>query len=102
MEQITFDLIKKIAKLSNIELTNDELLTYHKQMNELLSFFNIIQQVDVSNININDYITTKTKLVVRNDEINNFDEQELIIQQSPNSSNNYFCVPLIVDKTKDE
>ena len=91
MIKITQEEIKKIARISNIEIYPDEMDSMAKHLQEVLEYAARVTEIaaDVhvpSNKNIN---------VVREDVISRTDTQP-ILEQAPKEQENYFVVPKII------
>jgi len=65
------DEVKHIAKLARIELNEDEINIYSSQLTDVLSYIDILKEVDTSNIPETDQVTGLVN-VVREDKVESF------------------------------
>ncbi len=49
-QSIDSDLVRHIGKLSRIELTDEQVTTFSRQLADILSYFNKLQELDTENI----------------------------------------------------
>ena len=49
-QKIDADMVRHIGKLSRIELTDEEVLTFPGQMTDVLQYFDKLQELDTENI----------------------------------------------------
>ncbi len=49
-QAIDSDLVRHIGKLSRIELTDEQVSTFGRQLADILSYFNKLQELDTDNI----------------------------------------------------
>ena len=64
--QLSKDEILHLAKLANISLTEDEIKTYGKQLNDILSYIDQLSEVDTSSVKSTSNISG-TENVLRED-----------------------------------
>ena len=98
-KKITIDEVKHIAKLSKLDIPNDELDYYVSELSQILDYFDIISKVDTSNvkplINISDNIN-----IYRNDKTQKGVDKDKFIKNCPETFGNYIKVPKILDKDR--
>ena len=68
--KISAEEIKKIALLSRLEVKEDQMETVGKQLNDILSYMDLLSQVDVAN--------------------------EKALQNAPEQADGYFKVPKVI------
>jgi len=95
MTQITKQEIEKIARLSHIELTDDEIINAMKHLEAVLSYAARVQDI-AQDINI---ITPKNNNIERDDIIIPTDPQP-ILTQAPEREGNFFVVPVIIESNQ--
>ncbi|HMS31649.1 MAG TPA: Asp-tRNA(Asn)/Glu-tRNA(Gln) amidotransferase subunit GatC [Candidatus Saccharibacteria bacterium] len=66
---ITIEDVQKLAKLSHLKLSNDELETYRKEIEAILGYIEQLQQADLEGIDPT-YQVSGNKNVMRDDRIN--------------------------------
>ena len=87
----------KIASLAKLELTEQEVKEYSKDLTNILKWMEELREVDVSNV---DPITsvTKNELYEREDiAYKNTIEQEKILLNAPEKVGKYFTVPKVIE-----
>ena len=87
----------KIASLAKLELTEQEVKEYSKDLTNILKWMEELREVDVSNV---DPITsvTKNELYEREDiASSNTVEQEKILLNAPEKVGEYFTVPKVIE-----
>tara|TARA_X000000368_G_scaffold138702_1_gene109045 strand:- start:3410 stop:3721 length:312 start_codon:yes stop_codon:yes gene_type:complete len=89
--------VKKIASLSRLSLSKKELTNHTKDMNDILDYMDLLNQVDTENIdelvNVHDM-----KSSLREDTFEDSLSKDSVIENSPKSSKDYIEVPLVVKK----
>ena len=96
-KNITIDEVKHIAKLSKLDIPDDQLDYYASEMDKILEYFKTISKVDTSNVDPLTHITDKYN-VVREDATDKCIENKEFIDNCPESFGNYIKVPKILDK----
>lgn len=90
---VTVEEVKHIAKLSRLSLSEKELQSFQKDMNDILGYVEILQKID----------TSKTPELVRDfggmreDKIRPSLSQEKILKNSAKHDGESFVVPKVVD-----
>ena len=87
----------KIASLAKLELTEQEIKEYSKDLTNILKWMEELKEVDVSNV---EPITsvTKNELYEREDiAYKNTVEQEKILLNAPEKVGEYFTVPKVIE-----
>ena len=96
-KNITIEEVKRIAKLSKLNIPDDQLDYYASEMDKILGYFKIISKVDTSNIEPLTHVTEQDN-VVRKDEIGECIENKKFIDNCPESFGQYIKVPKVLDK----
>ena len=87
----------KIASLAKLELTDNEVKEYSKDLTNILKWMEELKEVDVSNI---EPVTSviKNELHEREDiALDNTVEQEKILLNAPEKVGEYFTVPKVIE-----
>ena len=50
LSMLSLDAVKKIAKLANLTLTEEELLKYQQQLSETLDYIKVLDELDTSSV----------------------------------------------------
>ena len=87
----------KIASLAKLELTDQEVREYSKDLNKILKWMEELKEVDVSNVEPVTSVT-KNELYEREDiAYKNTVEQEKILLNAPEKVGEYFTVPKVIE-----
>ena len=87
----------KIASLAKLELTDQEIKEYSKDLTNILKWMEELKEVDVSNVQPVTSVT-KNKLYEREDNVyKNTVEQEKILLNAPEKVGEYFTVPKVIE-----
>lgn len=87
----------KIASLAKLELTDQEIKEYSKDLTNILKWMEELKEVDVSNVQPVTSVT-KNELYEREDKIyKNKVEQEEILLNAPEKVGDYFTVPKVIE-----
>lgn len=66
--QLTSDEVRNIAKLAQLNLTDDEVARFQKQLSEVLNYVEILNELDTENVEPTSHVTGLEN-VTREDEI---------------------------------
>ena len=87
----------KIASLAKLELTEQEVVEYSKDLTNILKWMEELKEVDVSNVEPVTNVT-KNELFEREDITSkNTIEQEKILLNAPEKIGKYFTVPKVIE-----
>ena len=87
----------KIASLAKLELTEQEVKEYSKDLNKILKWMEELKEVDVSNVEPVTSVTNN-ELYEREDiSYKNMVEQEKILLNAPEKVGEYFTVPKVIE-----
>ena len=87
----------KIASLAKLELTDQEIKEYSKDLTNILKWMEELKEVDVSNVQPVTSVT-KNELFEREDiAYKNTVEQEKILLNAPEKVDAYFTVPKVIE-----
>lgn len=89
--------VEKIAALSRLSLSKEELVKHTEDMNNILDYMDLLNEVDTENVdelvNVHDM-----KSPLREDTFEKSLSKDSVIENSPKSSEGYIEVPLVVKK----
>ena len=95
--KITEEEVKKIASLSRLSLTEDELQKRTEDMNNILNYMDSLNEINTNNVkelnNVHDMNAS-----LRSDSSDESLNQQDILNNSPSSNGDYIKVPLTVKK----
>lgn len=97
MSKIDINEAKKLAKLSRLEFTNDELESFITEFDKTLEYVAQISAVDTTGVDLHER-TLNAKNELREDEIIPSFKQEEIIENAPQSEDGAFLVPTTVEE----
>ena len=87
--------VNKIAHLARLKISESEVSTYQKQMNDILQYFEQISAVDTKGIE--PMVTpSEIELVFRDDNKEECQSVEQALQNAPERMGNLFKVPPVV------
>ena len=87
----------KIASLAKLELTEQEIKEYSKDLTNILKWMEALKEVDVSNVQPVTSVI-KNELYEREDiAYNNTIEQKKILLNAPEKVGEYFTVPKVIE-----
>lgn len=96
MSSITKDDVLKLAKLSRLQLSDEEVARYQKELESILHYVDKLQAVDTDDLEPT-YQVTGLKNVVRPDEIIDYGtDKESLLKNAPDRDGDYFKVERMV------
>lgn len=85
-----------IAKLACINLTDEEIDRYTNDMQDILEFANMINNVNTEGMNETVAANAKSN-VFRKDVVVNFENRELLLQNAPSQDEGMFRIPKVIN-----
>ena len=89
--------VEKIASLSHLSLSKEELASHTEDMNNILDYMDLLNEIDTDGVdelvNVHDM-----KSPLREDKFEESLDKDSVIKNSPESSNDYIEVPLVLKK----
>lgn len=95
--KLTKDEVSHVAKLSNLELNDQEIEKFANQLGETLDYINTIESVDTKDVEPT-HSVTGLQNVIREDEAKPSLTQEQALQNTKNTENGYFKVKAIFEE----
>ena len=93
--QLTREQVAKVATLSRLKLTDAELDTFTHQMQDILKYVDMLEEVDTENIEPMAHAVEQQN-VFREDKLRESLPRENALQNAPNTDGSYFLVPPIL------
>ena len=93
--QVEKEEILHIAKLACLNIKEDEIEEYRKNLQDILNFADIVNSVNTENIS-ETIGSTNNINVFREDEVKEFKEKELLLQNAPAEQNDMFNIPKVI------
>ena len=94
--QITKNDIEHIAALSMLNLSNEETEGYAKDLEDILTFVDKINELDTDNIEESAFALDSVN-VFRKDEVRESLDRELLMQNAPSSNGVQYQIPPILE-----
>ncbi|MCI1248408.1 MAG: Asp-tRNA(Asn)/Glu-tRNA(Gln) amidotransferase subunit GatC [Megasphaera sp.] len=93
--KISAEEIKKIALLSRLEVKEDNIKSVGKQLNDILSYMDLISQVDITDVAPTAHAVSMRN-VMRDDVLQPSLSNEKALQNAPEAEDGYFKVPKVI------
>ena len=87
--------ILHIAELADLNIKEEEVNDYAKNLQDILEFAEIINNVNTENVK-ESVGTLEISNVFRKDEIKEFEDKESLLQNAPEKENNMFKIPKVI------
>lgn len=88
--------ILHIANLADLNLEENEIDNYLKNLEEILNFANIVNNAPVENLDIT-IGANEAKNVFRKDEIELFEDNKALLENAPSKEQNMFKIPKVIN-----
>ena len=88
--------ILHIANLADLQIDENEVDTYLKNLEEILNFANIVNKAPVEDLDIT-IGANEAKNIFRKDEIKIFEDNEALLKNAPEKENNMFKIPKVIN-----
>lgn len=96
MAIISKEEIIHIAKLASLNLSDEEIESYTNDMEDILEFANIINSVNTDGMS-ETIVANEKSNVLRKDEVVNFENRELLLQNAPSQDEGMFRIPKVIN-----
>ena len=87
--------ILHIAKLANLNIKDDEIDEYAKNLEDILNFVTVLNNVNTEKIE-ESIGTVNNVNVFRKDEIKEFGDREILLQNAPEQEDGMFRIPKVI------
>jgi len=87
--------IEHIAKLANLNLSEAEVEKYAKDMDSIIDFMNVLNNENTKGVEISKSILENYN-IFRKDKIEEFENPELLLQNSIDSKDGMFKLPKVI------
>ena len=88
--------IKHIANLSMLNLSDEEIEKYTKDMEQIVNFANKVNEIDTSSTEISAFSNDNVN-IFRKDEIHVFEDNESLLQNAVSKERNMFKLPKVIN-----
>lgn len=93
---IDSSVVKKIANLARIRITEEEAVSYEKELNSILNWVEQLNEVDTDNVEPLRSVI-QNPLPLREDKVTDGGMQEAVLKNAPVSKYGCFVVPKVVE-----
>lgn len=93
---LSLDEVKKIAKLSRIKVSDDEVQKYQGELNKIFDWIEQLQEVNTDDIKPM-FSTERHTLPMREDVVTDGDKAESVLKNAPESKYGFFVVPKVIE-----
>ena len=93
---ISRDEVVHIAKLADLNLSEQEIEGYTKDMQEILEFANMINNVNTEGMN-ETIGSNENCNVFRKDEVVTFENREILLKNAPSQDDGMFRIPKVIN-----
>src|SRR3990172_6338595 len=95
-EEVKVDekLVKEIASLARLDLTEEETKTFIPQFQDILKYFSILNELDTENVPPA-YLSSANRSVTREDEIEESVPTKEFLANAPQSKDDYVLIPRV-------
>ena len=87
--------ILHIAKLANLNIKDDEIDEYAKNLEDILNFVKVLNNVNTEDVK-ESIGTVSNENVFRKDEIKEFGDREILLQNAPEQEEGMFRIPKVI------
>ncbi|MDA3845770.1 MAG: Asp-tRNA(Asn)/Glu-tRNA(Gln) amidotransferase subunit GatC [Vallitaleaceae bacterium] len=94
--KITKEQVEHVAKLARLNLTEEEKISFTKDMEAIISFADQINDLDIDDVKPTDHVIPINN-VFRPDVVVPPMDRELLLSNAPSQENGCFSVPKIVE-----
>ncbi len=96
MSKLSREDILKLARLSRIELTEEEIDQFGEELGDILEYAQALQQVDLDGLEPTYQVTGLTDVMRPDEEINYGPDAAELLKNAPNKEDGHFKVPRMV------
>ena len=93
--EVSKEEILHIAKLANLNIKDEEIDKYAKNLEDILNFVKVLNNVDTENVE-ESIGTTNSFNVFRKDEIEEFGDRDILLQNAPEQEDGMFRIPKVI------
>ena len=96
IEEVRIDekLVKEIASLARLDLTDEETTTFVTQFQDILKYFSILNELDIQDV-LPAYLSSANKSVTREDEVQESVPTKDFLSNVPQSKDDYVLIPRV-------
>ena len=87
--------ILHIAKLADLKINGNEIDEYAKNLEDILEFMKVLDSVNTDDVEETIGVLNNVN-VFRKDEVKEFEDKELLLQNAPEQENSMFKIPKVI------
>ncbi len=96
--KIDKEIVKRVALLSRLSLTEDEISEYGSQLGAVLEYISKLNEIDTRDVPPTSHTLSTIKNVYRKDILKPSLKTEEALKNAPEASGDFFRVPQIIEK----
>ena len=93
--QVEKEEILHIAKLASLNIKEEEIEEYRKNLQDILNFANIVNGVNTDNVSESIGSTSNIN-IFREDQVKEFEDKKALLQNAPEKQNNMLNIPKVI------
>jgi len=93
--QVSKEEILHIAELADLKIRDEEIDSYTKNLQEILNFANIVNNVDLKGLEVSASATDRYN-IFRKDEIKQFENTKGLLEIAPELEDNMYKIPKVL------
>ena len=94
--KISKDDVVKVAELARLEVTESETETFTDQLGNILEYIEKLNELDTDNVEPTSHVL-EISTPLREDKVVNWLTIEEVLQNAPESEDDFFVVPQVID-----
>jgi aspartyl-tRNA synthetase len=95
-KRITLDRVKHVAKLARLRMTEEDAVSYQKDLNDILAYVETLSELDTENVEPMSHVL-EMRNVWREDKPGKSDKKDPILSNAPVREGDYYKVPRIIE-----
>ena len=93
--EVSKEEIMHIANLADLNLKEEEIEDYIKNLQDILNFVNIVNEAPIDGLEVSNGALDNFN-VFRKDEIKEFKDKDLLLSNAPEKEDNMFKIPKVI------
>ena len=93
--KVSKDEVLHIADLADLNIKDNEVDEYAKNLDDILNFVEVLNKVDTDNVE-ESVRTINNVNVFRKDEVKEFEDKESLLQNAPDKEDGMFKIPKVI------
>lgn len=95
-EKVSKEELLHIANLADLNINENEIDKYLKNLEDILNYVEVIQNAPIDNLD-ETFMANESSNVFRKDEVIDFENKEGIMNNAPELENNMFKIPKVIN-----